>query len=528
MSNLDGGNDGPPQLGDEVTDVFDRVVGVGVVVLDADLRVAWVNDAFEAFFALSHEDVVGVDERTVLRERVAPAIAEPERFADAVLAAHGDNSYVEEFALRVTAGDGRDWRWLEHWSHPIEDGHYAGGRVELYYDVTDRVECEQERARQRDELARLGHVNSVVRDVNCALVDAHSREDVERAVVERLAAAEPFAFAAFAAFEHGDDGHVPRVWAGLDDPCDLLAATPTAPRSDAVEDGSVTVARLHADAACRAGVHAIACVPVAYRNQVYGVVCAYAGSENALDEREVDVLGELGDNVGHAINAIERRNALLDDRVVEVGLRSRVAAEPFAALGDATTTVVERVIPLPDGQFVQYVEVEGVEPDEFAAAIERVPRYEGARHVGDRDGRNRFEITTTEPPIAGPVADHGGRVERVTIEEGELFVDAVLPRSADVRGVLHALRHEIPDVRLVHRRTRARGRVAAADVNESLDQLTDRQRTVFETAYFAGYFDWPRKSTAEEIADSVGISAPTFHQHLRHALKKLLGTFVEK
>ncbi len=521
-------DDDTPNLDASIVDVFDRVVGVGVVVLDADFDVVWINDAFEAFFGVTRDDIVGHAKHAVVREHVAPATGDPDRFADAVLAAYDDNSYVQQFVLRVTPDDGRDERWLEHWSRPIEDGRYAGGRVELYYDVTERVEREREIERQRGELARLDHVNSVVRGVNRALVHATSRDEVETAVVERLAAAEPFAFAAFGEFEHGD-GLTTRASAGLDDPDDLLAATPTELHAEAARNGTVSVTELDSEAARRAGVRAVASVPVAYRNQVYGAVCVYAKSEDAFDDREVAVLAELGDCIGHAVNAMERRDALLGEQVVEVGLGSHAAAEPFAALGDSTATiVVEHVIPLADGRFVQYVEVDGLDPDEFAAAVERIPRYERTRHMGDSDGSHRFEITATEPPIAGPVADHGGRVERVIVEEGELLVEAVLPQSANVRGVLDALRHEIPDVSLVYHRTTPRNRTTAADVDAALADLTDRQRIVFEAAYFGGYFDWPRESTAEEIAESLGIASPTFHQHLRRALQKLLATFVEE
>lgn len=41
-------------------------------------------------------------------------------------------------------------------------------------------------------------------------------------------------------------------------------------------------------------------------------------------------------------------------------------------------------------------------------------------------------------------------------------------------------------------------------------------------AYRAGYFDWPRESTAEEVADRMDISSPTFHYHLRRSEETLL------
>ncbi|WP_048078258.1 helix-turn-helix domain-containing protein, partial [Halorubrum sp. AJ67] len=48
-------------------------------------------------------------------------------------------------------------------------------------------------------------------------------------------------------------------------------------------------------------------------------------------------------------------------------------------------------------------------------------------------------------------------------------------------------------------------------------------------AYHGGYFDWPRGSTAEEVADAMGVSSPTFHNHLRKAQRALLdGVFEEE
>jgi predicted DNA binding protein len=59
---------------------------------------------------------------------------------------------------------------------------------------------------------------------------------------------------------------------------------------------------------------------------------------------------------------------------------------------------------------------------------------------------------------------------------------------------------------------------------ESIDEkLTEKQQSVLRAAYHAGYFEWPRGSTAEELAESMDISSPTLHNHLRRAQQKLLG-----
>nr|WP_283102384.1 helix-turn-helix domain-containing protein [Haloplanus sp. XH21] len=55
-----------------------------------------------------------------------------------------------------------------------------------------------------------------------------------------------------------------------------------------------------------------------------------------------------------------------------------------------------------------------------------------------------------------------------------------------------------------------------------------RQREVFETAFWAGYFQWPRTSTAEEVAAALDIAPPTLHAHLRKAEHRLLASLFEE
>jgi PAS domain S-box-containing protein len=111
---------------------------IGVFVLDENFRVAWADETVGTYFGLDGDDLVGRDKQTVVSEQVADRVENPERFAERVLATYDDNSYVEQFRCHITAGDDRRERWLEHYSRPIESGQYDGGRIELYYDVTER------------------------------------------------------------------------------------------------------------------------------------------------------------------------------------------------------------------------------------------------------------------------------------------------------------------------------------------------------------------------------------------------------
>jgi len=58
--------------------------------------------------------------------------------------------------------------------------------------------------------------------------------------------------------------------------------------------------------------------------------------------------------------------------------------------------------------------------------------------------------------------------------------------------------------------------------------LTERQRVALRTAYFAGYFESPRDSTAQEVAAALDVTSPTFHHHIRAAHRKLLGVLLDE
>ncbi|MFC7028414.1 helix-turn-helix domain-containing protein [Halomicroarcula sp. GCM10025710] len=40
-------------------------------------------------------------------------------------------------------------------------------------------------------------------------------------------------------------------------------------------------------------------------------------------------------------------------------------------------------------------------------------------------------------------------------------------------------------------------------------------------AFHAGFFEWPRDVTGEDLAASLDVSPPTVHQHLRKAQRKV-------
>ena len=60
-----------------------------------------------------------------------------------------------------------------------------------------------------------------------------------------------------------------------------------------------------------------------------------------------------------------------------------------------------------------------------------------------------------------------------------------------------------------------------------LPDLSPRQRETFATAYDDGYYEIPRKTTTEAIAEAAGIERRTAEEHLRRAENKLVAALVE-
>ncbi len=141
-------------LTDDVLDNTD----VGIFILDAEFNVVLINHAMERFFGLKREQVVGQGKRRLIQEQIAGIFEDPEFFKARVLATYDDNTYVEKFECRVLPAGPRLGRWLQHWSQPIRTGLYAGGRIEYYYDISERKQAETEQRRLASAIEQSGDI----------------------------------------------------------------------------------------------------------------------------------------------------------------------------------------------------------------------------------------------------------------------------------------------------------------------------------------------------------------------------------
>lgn len=79
------------------------------------------------------------------------------------------------------------------------------------------------------------------------------------------------------------------------------------------------------------------------------------------------------------------------------------------------------------------------------------------------------------------------------------------------------------DADIAIQRIAANGRQPAGPYQ--LDVLSPRQREVFEYACQQGYYDWPRRVSATDLANDLGITKATIVEHLRKAESRLFTPF---
>ena len=105
----------------------------------------------------------------------------------------------------------------------------------------------------------------------------------------------------------------------------------------------------------------------------------------------------------------------------------------------------------------------------------------------------------------------------------------LIPPVVEVRTMVNSVQSMYSSAKMVTRRQVSRSDENLSRIQRVLTtELTDRQRATLEAAYHAGFFESPRASSGEDVARSLGVSASTFHQHLRLAEKKVFDAFLSE
>ncbi|ELY65708.1 PAS domain S-box protein [Natrinema versiforme] len=409
----------------------------------------------------------------------------------------------------------------------------------------DRLESEaslRERETELEErnrrLNRQIEITELIRRIDQVLIGADGREEIERTIPERLLEADAVSFAWIGALDASGTRLEPRAWAGsgqsyLDDvPLEYDASAEPAVRTARSETPTVVsnaVDGLQGEGwrrqALDRGFQSVISVPLSDAEYTYGVLTVYADEPGAFDDLERTVLTELGEGIANAITAVKTREALHAETLLELTLRLEGSDDLLSRLATATGAHVEY-----EGlgahsadETLLFFETSGVPAEDVRAALDDLVSVTSSRLISEANGDCRFEATVAGDVLAAGLVRRGGSPRSMRADGDRLELTVDVPTGTDVREFVDMLREQYATVELLARRHVERSMGTRSELVTSLfDVLTDRQLEVLRTAYFAGFFEWPRESTGEEIAEMLGVTQPTVNRHLRIGQQRLL------
>ncbi len=360
-----------------------------------------------------------------------------------------------------------------------------------------------------------------------------SREEDERKVTERIAGADPYLFAWFGELDVVSESVVPSSWAGEGDSLDGIAVDADAddPTARALDARSVQVADADGTACADRipGARAVAAAPVAYRDTVYGVLTVYAADPDTFDERETVIIEALGRTVGTAINARQSQRVLTADNLVELEFEVTDPGSFFVDISARGECRLEyRGSVNREGGALSMFFTTDAPAETVVDVAADAPEIEHAESVSDEDGAGLFEFRIAEGAVVSDLAERGVRTRSIVAADGTGRLVLELPPGVDSRTVVNFVRERLPGSELLARRERDRPVETKEEFTAELEsRLTDRQSTALQKAYFGGYYDPNRAVSGDRLAESMGISRATFHQHLRAAERKLVGAILD-
>jgi DNA-binding CsgD family transcriptional regulator len=219
------------------------------------------------------------------------------------------------------------------------------------------------------------------------------------------------------------------------------------------------------------------------------------------------------------------------NEVVEVEFALHDRSYPFVAASDAADCQFSLVEILPHGEerCTEYFEVTGTKPGRVLELADRHADVEA--HLLDEStegGFFEFEVSADCPAVS--LARRGALPRTVESAGGEGRIVADVPPRLDPAPLLDSFLAEYDGAEFVSKRSKSTvGSLLSRSARRRVppDELTERQREVLETALEAGYYEWPRACSGEEVADELGISSATFSEHVHAAERKLLAAVFE-
>ncbi len=228
---------------------------------------------------------------------------------------------TQEFSLEYRCALPSGPHWFMMTVTPLT-GELGNGAVVMHQDVTERKTA-------AERIAYLNRVYAVLSGINTLIVHVRHRDELFKEACRIAVVQGGFLMAMISVVEQGAKHMQPIVSAGLDGAL-LADIQQEFARTDGALDGDSPTARAisqrgavvcndaqgpHGDgglspAYARAGIRAMACLPLFVADQAVGMLSLYVGETEFFHEEELKLLSELAGDIAFAIDHIEKQDRL--------------------------------------------------------------------------------------------------------------------------------------------------------------------------------------------------------------------------
>lgn len=372
---------------------------------------------------------------------------------------------------------------------------------------------------------------SVCHGVFKAIVGAEDRTTFLRAVLDAFVTADCIVDAWYGRYDLIDGTVQPTLTRGLNirdfDPSDKPGGDPLVAAIEqrhpqrfggngSSEDASASSQFLEDDDRSLAP---YAVVPINDGTAIHGLCVLYTTRPRSPSRSELEFYGIVGRAAGVVATALQRQQAVAGGDELELELEHPEADTFLSQLSvDGGHAAIESYSTEEDGSVSMYTRTDADREYVFDLAADAA-EVESISVIASTDETLLARVDTVPGANFFEVADtYGITLYSATAQDGASRLIVGAPSNADVREYLNVLSEAIGEIDLVAIREHSTATPIGTSTHEALDgRLTDRQYEVLLTAYHGGFYGWPREQTSEELADSLGISQPTFAQHLRAA-----------
>lgn len=195
----------------------------------------------------------------------------------------------------------------------------------------------------------------------------------------------------------------------------------------------------------------------------------------------------------------------------------------LAADTDATVDVVATPIPAGDDRRAAELLVDAGDPS--TAILDSQSDVEGLaiEHIAHHGTVDRFRVIfdgTGNCPCAC-LESFACPLDRYVVRDGRLSISFYVSEREQLEAVIADFKSQFPEMNVTRLIQSSGTEIEPNKVLVDVGKLTPRQAEALWTAFEMGFFEYPRRANATEVAAELGVSRSTFSEHLARGQAKV-------